>query len=111
MLKQPDKGLIPYRAESEILKSCDIQFPLKINLLALRDLAEKLKDEAFNTKKENAKLLRKISYVAPYEPQNNDVMNLLAACQALSQNQTNQGFLRKNLVNPFGNQGINRNCS
>ena len=60
--------MIPYTAGSEILKSCDIRFPLKINLLALRDLAEKLKDEAFNTKKENAKLLRKVSYVAPYEP-------------------------------------------
>ena len=102
--------MIPYRGETEILKSCDVHFPLKINLLALRDLAERLKSER-KIKLETAKLLQKISYVTPYEPQNNDVMNLLAACQALTKNETDPGALFKNLVNPFGNQGINKNCS
>ena len=87
-LKRPDRGLIPYKAEGEILKSCDIHFPLKINLMALRELAEKLKEIAFNNRGD-VTIMKKISYVAPYEPQNNDVMNLLAQCQALSQNQTN----------------------
>ena len=79
-LNNPESGLIPYTADSEILKSCDIRFPLKINLLALRDLADQLKNESFNTKKETARELRLISYVAPYEPPNSDVMSLLAAC-------------------------------
>lgn len=55
--------------------------------------------------------MKKISYVAPYEPQNSDVMNLLAQCQALSPMRADLGSLRRNLVNPFGNQGINKNCS
>ena len=79
-LNKPESGLIPYTADSEILKSCDVRFPLKINLLALRDLAEQLKNESFNNKKETARELRLISYVAPYEPPNSDVMSLLAAC-------------------------------
>ena len=78
-LRQPENGLIPYTADGEVLKSCDVKFPLKINLLALRDLAEILKEDVQN-KKETARELRLVNYVAPYEPVNNDIMNLLAAC-------------------------------
>ena len=79
--------MIPYSANTEILKSCDIRFPLKINLLALRNLVGRLRNEAFQKKKENAKTIRLISFVAPYEPANSDVMNLLQQCQAISPNQ------------------------
>lgn len=34
----------PYSCDTEILKSCDIFTPLKISLLSVRSLAEKLKD-------------------------------------------------------------------
>lgn len=66
-LKDPNRGLIPYAADCEILKSCDVHFPLKISLLALRDLTNKLQYEAFDKKKGNAKELRLISYVVPLE--------------------------------------------
>ena len=80
LLHEPNKGLIPYTADSEILKSCDVKFPLRIRLLALRELAERLRNEAFGKKKESALDLRIISYMAPQESQNQDVMNLLAQC-------------------------------
>lgn len=86
-MRQPDQAMIPYSANTEILKSCDIRFPLKINLLALRNLVGRLRNEAFQKKKENAKTIRLISFVAPYEPANSDVMNLLQQCQAISPNQ------------------------
>ena len=93
------------------MKSCDVKFPLRIRLLALRELAERLRNEAFGKKKESALDLRIISYMAPQESQNQDVMNLLAQCQAVSSNQSDQGLLRKNLINAFGNQGLNKNFS
>ena len=56
-LKAHNKGLIPYDADSQILRSCDIRFPLKINLLALRDLALLLRDEALNKKPKQLRMI------------------------------------------------------
>lgn len=78
-LRDPDSGLIPYKADAEILKSCDIMFPLRINLLGLRDITKILSQEItnMNTKK-GEKPLRLISYIAPHEPANSSIMSLLA---------------------------------
>lgn len=77
-LRNPDSGLVPYKADAEILKSCDIMFPLRINLLGMRELADLLRQEM--GEKDSEKELRLINYIAPYEPVNSDVMSLLAQC-------------------------------
>lgn len=110
-LRKPSAGLVPYSADEEILKSCDIKFPLKINLLALRDMTQALIDsDALQPKKDYEPTLRLINYAAPFEPVNNDVMNLLAACQAISPNIQSLKH-QKDLTNPFGNHGFNKNLS
>ena len=77
-------------------------------MLSLRDLAERL---VYEFQSKQAMELRLISYAAPYEPVNSDVASLLAACQAVSPFNTNPGTLKKNLVNPFANHGMNKNYS
>ena len=78
-LRDPDNGLIPYKADAEILKSCDIMFPLRINLLGVRDIVKRLSQEIAKMNEEKGqKELRLVNYVAPYEPINNEIMNLLA---------------------------------
>lgn len=109
MLRCPKKGMVPYQADTEILKSCDVMFPLRINLLGARDLARKLVDKAINVDKGDELVLRAITYCAPFEPVNSDVMNLLAQIQNTSPNpQFQQPLAMKNLVDPFGNQGTNK---
>ena len=55
------------------------------------------------------KELRLISYVAPHEPLNNEIMNLLAQCQSLSPSVTvEQQNMKQALTDPFGNWGINK---
>jgi len=44
-LRDPDSGLVPYKADAEILKSCDVMFPLRINLLGMRDITKLLRQE------------------------------------------------------------------
>ena len=38
-IRYPTQGFLPYNSGHEILKSCDINFPLKLNLLCVRELA------------------------------------------------------------------------
>ena len=86
-LRDPDSGLIPYKAGAEILKSCDIMFPLRINLLGVRDIAKILSQEITNmSTKDGVKELNLISYIAPYEPDNKAIMAFLRECKALSPN-------------------------
>ena len=81
-LRKPDNGLVPYKADAEILKSCDIMFPLRINLLGMRELADLLRHEM--SKKDSEIELRLIHYIAPYEPVNCEIMSLLTQCQSAS---------------------------
>ena len=53
-------------------------FPLRINLLGVRDIAKILSQEITNmSTKDGVKELNLISYIAPYEPDNKDIMVLL----------------------------------
>ena len=69
---------MPYCTDSQILKSCDVKFPLRISLLAVRDLAQKIKD-AYG-KLEDLQQIEKITYVCPQEYENENVMKLLMEC-------------------------------
>lgn len=84
-IREPNKGYIPYSAGHEILKSCDINFPLKIDLLCVRELARSLQS-GVSSPKSDAFKIPMMQYVVPQEPVCNEIQNLLAECQALSRN-------------------------
>ena len=108
VVRQPNKGLIPYNAGQEILKSCDINFPLKINLLCVRELARGLQSGVSNPKAPPF-TIPMMTYVVPQEPVCNEVQNLLAECQALNQNQQRRDQnLMTNMVHPLANHSVNK---
>ena len=67
MLRYPTQGFIPYNSGHEILKSCDINFPLKLNLLCVREIARSLKNYIGAGKIDEKELLKipLIKYVVP----------------------------------------------
>ena len=79
-LQNPYQGFVPYCADDQILKSCDIKFPLKINLLSVRDLVLQVKDKVYGNNQKNPVEIQKITYTTRVEYQNENIMKLLADC-------------------------------
>ena len=75
----------PYTCETETLRSCDIFTPLKINLLSVRQLAYRLKEQIGSA--HFPQKVHKISYVVPETVPNKKtnlaVADLLQQCKNL----------------------------
>jgi hypothetical protein len=72
-------GILPYCADNDILKSCEVNFPLKLDLLACKDLASQIKD-VYGYKDQKPQEIQILKYTVPMEYQNTDVLRLLAEC-------------------------------
>ena len=82
-MKYPSHGYISYDLDGDVLQSCDIYEPLKINLLTVKNLSQALQ-RFVNVGKKDAKETPQniplMTYVVPNSELNQDVAKLLADC-------------------------------
>ena len=105
-LKYPNQGYYSYENTCEILKSCDIYEPLKINLLAVKNLSQTLQRfiGGKEVAKETPQAVTLMSYVVPQATMCDAVADLLADCAV---RRKDDGAMRRNLVDPGANYGQN----
>ena len=109
-IRYPTQGFLPYNSGHEILKSCDINFPLKLNLLCVRELARSFSKFIHAGKVDANSLISipMIKYVVPQEPICSEVQNLIAEVQALNLGRRDDNLnLRQSIYHPLGNSGAN----
>ena len=115
-IKAPKTGrgssFLPYTAETEVLRSCDIFMPLKISLVGVRQLAQILRTQIGSSNPPQK--VQMMSFVVPQgKAPNSAVDDLLADCFRLG-NRMNMAAkkdmemqTRNSLTNPYGNRGMN----